>query len=428
VIGLGGAFAAYAEGVDAIAANAAAPAVRAPYSVTWFDYDLSLGVAFPAAFRGTDFDNDGKVGFSYGDFVFSTLGASMQIGAVGLGVLGDFQQYNLTPSATESDPQLTATFGRLHAVGGGSLYGGQLSIGGGLRLVTLSVDATVPGQKTTTLSMGGIAPEIGFLIRPDYLPWRIGVTYRAPVEGKPSGDSADAALPTTPFDPPRAIRLPWEIEAGFAIQVGPRPLNPRWLSPHEQEAAQRRQIAEDRAARRAAQDKELQAIRSPREMYERATELARREDEIRKDEDRRMDEAKEQLLVERKARYRNWPRPRITVLAEILVTGRAPDAIGLESLFARTDKKSGDTISYSPRLGLEGEPVIDYVQTRIGTYIEPSRYEGSLARQHFTFGANVRLGAWSGFGIFGDQIWQIGGAVDLAPRYQNLGVSIGAWH
>src|SRR4051812_19910824 len=63
--GLGGAFAAYAEGVDAIAANGAAVAVRAPYSSGWFDYDLSLGLSFPAAFRSTDFDNDGATGFTY---------------------------------------------------------------------------------------------------------------------------------------------------------------------------------------------------------------------------------------------------------------------------------------------------------------------------------------------------------------------------
>src|SRR4051794_5707998 len=80
VIGLGGSFAAYAEGVDAIAANAAAAALREPYSVKCFDYDLSLSLPFPATFRGTDFDNDGKVGFSYDQFVFSTIGASVQAG------------------------------------------------------------------------------------------------------------------------------------------------------------------------------------------------------------------------------------------------------------------------------------------------------------------------------------------------------------
>src|SRR5258706_8561643 len=44
--GLGGAFAAYAEGVDAIASNAAAVAGRPPFGFSWFDYDLSLGISF----------------------------------------------------------------------------------------------------------------------------------------------------------------------------------------------------------------------------------------------------------------------------------------------------------------------------------------------------------------------------------------------
>src|SRR5262249_47505092 len=114
VLGMGGAFAAYAEGVDAIAVNAAAPAVRPPYSVTWFDYDLSLGVSFPATFRGTDFDNDGKVGFNYDHFIFTTFGASAQLGYFGVGVLGDIQQYDLFPNAKPSDPQMTATLGRVH--------------------------------------------------------------------------------------------------------------------------------------------------------------------------------------------------------------------------------------------------------------------------------------------------------------------------
>ena len=48
--GVGGAFAAYAEGVDAISSNAAAVAVRVPYSFDWIDFDLTLGISFPAPF------------------------------------------------------------------------------------------------------------------------------------------------------------------------------------------------------------------------------------------------------------------------------------------------------------------------------------------------------------------------------------------
>jgi hypothetical protein len=443
--GLGGAFAAYAEGVDAIASNAAAVAVREPYSYTWFDYDLTAGISFPAAFRDTDFDNDGATGFTYKNFLFYTLGAKAELGPWGAGFLGDFQTYDLLPAKNSTDPQLTETLGKLHAVLGRSFFQGQFSIGAGVRAVSLSIDSKQSGStasqlglgsQTNQLSMSGAGPEIGVLIRPDYEPWRLGATFRSAVEGRASqsGESAGQTM----FVRPASIFLPWELELGAAIQVGPRPLNPRWLDPHEQERRERMQIEHDRAARKAAQEAELRGIADPARMYDRASELAYEENFARREEDRRLDTVRENLLLERRARYANWPRERITVLLEILVSGRSPDAVGLESFFSHqasliglvpgTDfKRSGQKITYSPRLGLEGEPVPDRIQTRIGTYIEPSRY-GGLARQHFTFGFDVKLFPWSMFGLAKDQVWRVGGVTDLAPRYQSFGISIGAWH
>jgi len=171
-------------------------------------------------------------------------------------------------------------------------------------------------------------------------------------------------------------------------------------------------------------------------MYDRASELAYEETFVRREEDRRLETVRESLLLERRARYANWPRERITVLLEILVSGKTPEAVGLESFFAHqaspmpadTDfKRSGQRVSYSPRLGLEGEPVSDRIQTRIGTYIEPSRF-GGLARQHFTFGFDVKLFPWKMFGLAPEQVWRVGLVTDLAPRYQSFGISVGAWH
>jgi hypothetical protein len=232
-----------------------------------------------------------------------------------------------------------------------------------------------------------------------------------------------------PFVQPASIFLPWELELGAAIQVGPRPLNPRWLDPHEQEAHERNQIEQDRASRRAAQEAELRGIADPARMYDRASELAYQETFVRREEERRLDTARESLLSERKARYANWPRERITVLVEMLVSGRSPDAVGLESFFshqaslagmvAGTElKRSGQRISYSPRLGLEGEPVPDRLQTRIG--VHRAFAFRRLARQHFTFGFDVKLLPWVLFGLAKDQVWRIGGVTDLAPRYQSF--------
>jgi hypothetical protein len=435
--GLGGAFAAYAEGVDAIASNAAAVAVREPYSFSWFDYDLSLGISFPAAFRNQDFDNDGEVGFTYKNFLFYNFGAGVQLGTWGVGLLGDFQNYDLLPATRPGDPQVTETLGRLHLVLGRTFFGGQLAVGGGMRAVTLSIDSRQNGTATNELDMSGAAPEAGVLIRPDFEPWRIGATFRAPVEGLTTAAAAPGSGPAA-FVAPASLYLPWELEVGAALQVGPRPLNPRWLDPHEQEAHERKQVEDDRAARKAAQEAELRSISDPRRMYDRARELAYEETYIRREEDKRLDQISASLLAERRARYANWPRERLTVLLDVLVSGKAPDALGLESFFSEQAalrdptapaafRRSGQRITYSPRLGLEGEPVPDRMQTRIGTYIEPSRF-GGLSRQHFTFGFDVKLFPWSVFGLAGDMTWRIGAVADLAPRYQSLGLSLGAWH
>ncbi len=181
----------------------------------------------------------------------------------------------------------------------------------------------------------------------------------------------------------------------------------------------------------------MRGITDPARMYDRASELAYQETFVRREEDRRLEATRDGLLLERKARYANWPRERITVLLEMLISGRSDDAVGLESFFSHqaalggasgTDVlRSGQRVSYSPRLGLEGEPVPDRIQTRIGTYIEPSRF-GGLSRQHFTFGFDVKLFAWSVFGLAKDQIWRIGSVMDLSPRYESFGLSLGAWH
>ena len=436
---LGGAFAAYAEGVDAIAANAGAVAVRTPYSSDWADYDITLGVSFPAALRNNDFDNDGAVGFTYQNFLFYSLGAQLQLGAWGVGLLGDFQRYDLLPTQRPGDPQVSETLGKLHAVLGRSFFGGQLAVGGGLRGVTFSINSQQNGVASTDLDMQSAAPEMGVQIRPDYFPWRLGATFRAPVEGRVDASSSGPRSPTAlPFIRPAGVSLPWELEVGAAIQLGPRPLNPQWVNPHDEEAIERKQIVADRAARRVAQDLELDAICDAGERAERARAFAVQETFMRREENRRFDETHKRLRDERRARYANWPRERITVLIELLVSGKSANAIGLESYFSGQAalaqstptvdfRRSGENVSYSPRLGFEGEPVPNWLQTRFGTYIEPSRL-GGQARQHFTFGFDVKLAPWSGFGLFGDQIWRIGGVADLAPRYQSFGVSIGAWH
>jgi hypothetical protein len=65
---------------------------------------------------------------------------------------------------------------------------------------------------------------------------------------------------------------------------------------------------------------------------------------------------------------------------------------------------------------------------RVGTYVEPSRYEAGTPRQHFTFGGDVRLFPIDFWGLLPTANWKIGFVIDLAPRYENYGIAIGNWH
>ena len=52
---------------------------------------------------------------------------------------------------------------------------------------------------------------------------------------------------TSPGGVQATLNLVEELEVGAALQVGPRPLNPRWLNPHDQEAHHRPPIADCRS-------------------------------------------------------------------------------------------------------------------------------------------------------------------------------------
>jgi hypothetical protein len=433
ITGLGGAYGPYAESSDGIPANAAAPAVREPFSTTHVDYDLAFSVSFPGAFRNTDFNNDGRVGFAYNDYVFYTLGAMVQIGRLGIGVLSDFQRHNLSPNAQATDPRSTLTLGRIHALAGWSFFNNQFIVGGGLRGVWLNIDSTRSNQSQNVLRMLGAAPQIGVLIKPDYLPWRIGATFRAPVNtpyqhGGSVVTDASGVERAVGLAVPDNVYLPWELQAGFAIQVGPRPLNPKWINPSTQESQTRQGLRRARKARRMAREAELSSVPDPAERERHADQFAREEAYLQQEEDLRLAKLEDQMKSERRARYWNWPREYILIVADALVTGSTPNAVGLESFLSQLSQRSGERTTVTPRLGLEGEPVVGTLKMRVGTYLEPARYTGTSARQHFTFGFDIRVFEFKGYGILAPATYRISAVTDLAPRYENFGVSFGGWH
>jgi hypothetical protein len=86
VTGIAGAYAGYAEGIEGMVSNAAAPAVREPFSANWLEGDISASISIPITlFKNNDFDNSGQIDFNYSNFVYITAGAVVQLGMVGLG-------------------------------------------------------------------------------------------------------------------------------------------------------------------------------------------------------------------------------------------------------------------------------------------------------------------------------------------------------
>ena len=156
---------------------------------------------------------------------------------------------------------------------------------------------------------------------------------------------------------------------------------------------------------------------------------------MRAAEERRLGDLRRRLSEERRARYTNWPRARILILADVVLTGTTRNGVGLQSFLRQEDVGSGDRITLQPRLGLESEPLVNRLVTRIGTYVEPTRYQRdagpgilSGSRQHFTFGLEVRTFAWDILGLVRRTDFALKLVGDLAPRYQNFGLSFGTWH
>ena len=87
---------------------------------------------------------------------------------------------------------------------------------------------------------------------------------------------------------------------------------------------------------------------------------------------------------------------------------------------------SGQNVNFSPRFGIEAEPILNLVQTRLGSYYEPSRF-GKVGRQHFTFGADLRLGPSTWWGLSPEMIYKLQVSVDLAPRYESVSFGFGTW-
>lgn len=405
VTAMGGAYAGLAEGAEGIPSNAAAASQRYPYSTTRTDFEITGSLTFPSSVKNTDFDNNGRVGFGYRNFVFGTLGGFLQHDHFGIGSVISLQNYGLgTPPVIDgaSDVRdLTVRIFKIDAVASYGFLGDQLHIGGGLRAAIFNAVDT-SGERLL-FGTYGIGAQGGVLWRPRDLPFRLGATIRSPVLGSleatpnvtTNAETGDRLIGR--FYLPSGVNLPWEAEWGVAVQLGRRPLNIPWtdedsLPAEEVEPARRI----DPGSRTVAPH-----LEPP---YKAARRILRR-------------------------RYRMLPRQKLLLSFSMLATGPTHGAVGVESMLTQVVDRSGEKASVTMKGGAEFEMLPNRLQLRAGSYMEPTRFRESRARLHGTAGFEVRIIEWSLFGIFPeDNSFRIAGAVDLSREYFGWSLGVGSWY
>lgn len=455
VIGLGGAYAPIAEGIVGYTFNPAAAAQRAPWSTSWFDWDVDAGVTLPSSLTGTDFDNNGDDSFTNRAAIFLTGGLGLQFGNFGVGVTIDVNQYKVSAGTGNRGDLLNVNFNRGLLAAAYSFFGGELigGLGVGGQSVTISqpIQGSGGAQELQIATVAAAAIHAGALWAPAWLPLRIGASVRfspANPDATPEVQNTDAVqqdangnyILNGAYYLPRRIALPTEIHAGIAVQLF-RPMNIRWVNPHDEDSAlkrARRDIEEAERRREEDAERRIDNVRaSAKDDDARDAEIDRIEQQLEAEQERAEAQAKATLAsarqadrIRRLAQYERMPREKLLISAAVKITTKTDKGVGLESFLTQRVERSGTTPSFSPRLGVEGEIIPGYLLLRAGSYYEPTRFEHSSYRIHGTGGLDFHIPIeWDVFGLLDrGSSFRVGGAVDGALRYFGWSVTAGLWH
>ena len=437
VVSLAGAYTALGYGIDNAAITPAAYGARTLWDTRWVEWDATLDYS-PGAFRHTDFDNNGISGVTNTDFLFVTGGASIMIGEVGLGALVRLQNYRIGKSAQLN--LVLANYGACYA-----LLDGQLLIGASARTAVLSITETAVQKELVNFT--GTGPEVGAVLGLEEVPFRVGLAARSGV----TSAQDNRAHTVYGLTLPRSVSLPPELQLGFAYQLGDRPLNRRWINPHDRERelraimlARRRvrlreqldtELADERLRRaldtappsasrfELAFDDEDELMPQPRD-----PEFWQAEAKLREREERQLQQDMELETSRYRAGLRALSRKYILLSADAVLIGPTDDGVGFESFLSQIRQVSGANPSFAARFGAEGEPIQNRLKLRVGGYMEPSRFAEGSTRLHATMGFDLRLFAFDMFGLVDEFDLRITAALDVAQRYRNFGFSVGIWH
>jgi hypothetical protein len=445
VIGLAGAVVAIAEGVDGDTQNPASPAIRAPYSYSSAEQEFGFGVTFPNGLNRYDFFNSGRetcLPTGKQMYVFLNGAVHVQIDNWGFAATGDLQQYTFRGQNADLDAgrrSLTAHIMQNHLMTAHAFDDGQLAIGVGARVTTLTITtrSSVLEEGTNLLKTTGLGAEVGFVWRPNDTRVRLGGAFRSattaetPVSSRRLINGRNDDPEDDRFIPAR-VTVPWDVNIGAALQLGQRPLNPPWINPRDLVDRVRRRV-DWRARERARRARKQLAIARSRgeNVTALSAELEKQEAKAVTEDEREIETAKQDVKRSIRHAYAVMPRPHLLITTSLVMTGVVEDGVGLEGFLDGKEQRSGQQLSLSPRLGLELEPILDWTKIRGGAYFEPTRFETNIAggRSHSTFGVDQKILPWDVFGTFPEGNWfRLTGAVDLARNYLGWAVAIGVWH
>lgn len=449
VVSLGGAYTALGYGIDNAVITPAAYAARTLWDTRWFEFDVTVDYNPGVLLRQIDFINNGKTGVRNSNFLFVTLGASAIVGDLGFGGIVRSQNYRIGSSAELE--LVLANYGACYAFLDGQLLVGVSARTASLNLRTLQGDDAL-GSFTHT------GPEAGAILGLADLPYRVGVAVRSAVEAKRDGTLAQLS-----FRSPKTVTLPAEVAFGLAYQFGNRPLNRRWVNPHERRRALRNEMLMRRLRRQREQaEREREALDLPPTaastpspprstgdtetpprsagdvqtsgpvpawlLEPRDPAFWRAENQRIAEEDAELEREVERAEARHSEAIRALSRKYLLVSTDVLLIGETKNGIGLERYLLQERQDSGKHTSVSFRLGVEGEPVPDRLRLRVGTYLEPSRFVGVDPRLHVTMGSDLKLFAFDMFGLVNEFEFRVTATLDVAERYRNFGVSVGIWH
>ena len=431
ILGLGGAYTALADGVDGALFNPAAYGSRTLWELDWFEWELTAGLLFPS----NDFYNRGT---DVGDasFFLLSLGFRLQFGDIGFGALPRVISYTLDdPTRVGERAEVAFTTGNYGLAF--QMLEGQLVVGVGVRLG----DLTVVDADGNELTVSGVGPEAGVLLKLASQPWRLGIAARSEVVSEPCemDDPQCEVWRSSTWARPEHVHLPWEVQVGFAVQIGERPLNRRWIDPEIAERRIEDEVTLARVERERAQierelvarDEKMPSSDDPYRWLPRRAEdpaFLEREAALREREDERIDERIDAAEDAADAEVAALPRLYLLLTADLVVTGPTENGVGIDGFVAQQRIPAGEDITYSVRFGVEGEPWAGRLKLRAGTYLEPSRYATGSARLHGTAGFDLRLFSWDVFGLFDDFDIRAGATIDVAERYLDWGIGVGVWH